>query len=159
MSEDILKESSESLGGAAGTDNPALLDFELGKLISAIDGDRILAKEMCDIFLLQVCRDLDELAAALAAGRKDVLARVAHRLKGAAASVYASRISALATDIELGGDGMSEAQLSSHLLRIREAFDDVRQAMATAFDGAEDQHPPKASLDAYTQVRPEGSTR
>ena len=75
------------------------LDFD--QLDQQTGGDDTLAREVLNLFLVHVQRDMARLATASGSERR----ALAHRLVGSARGVGASRVAALAASVEAGADG------------------------------------------------------
>ena len=79
--------------------------------LSLMDDDGSFLRELVDLFAQDSESSLKEIQSSLAAGDQANVKKLAHRLKGSALSIGASRLGALASEIELAPeeDLMSDA--------------------------------------------------
>ena len=103
---------------ASQADNTGLPVFDREDAIERLGGAEDLLDELLELLLKQTTTDLPQIAQAVEQGDADRLERLAHSLKGAAASLSAERVRQAASDLEsIGRDGdMSGAQPALALL-------------------------------------------
>jgi CheY-like chemotaxis protein/HPt (histidine-containing phosphotransfer) domain-containing protein len=87
-----------------------------------------LIAELASLFLRTSLESLAELHAAIAAGNADATGRSAHALRGAAASVLAGEVQALATDIETAAKTADWACMKARLAALDAIFKPMAQA-------------------------------
>jgi two-component system sensor histidine kinase/response regulator len=85
--------------------------FDRGCLLRTLGGDRELAREIIGEFLVDARRQLDVLRATAVSGSTEQLARQAHALKGAAATVGALELNAEAERLEAAAGQAVEGRL------------------------------------------------
>ncbi len=103
------------------------MSIDMPALMRRVMNDEALAHMVLDQFAQRVETDLEELDAAYASGNTAEVGRLAHRMKGAAASVSAVQVAPIAADLEkmgkagdlTGADGLLK-RLRQHALRFRE---------------------------------------
>lgn len=83
--------------------------------LRSMDDDGSFVKEIIDLFASDSETSIGQLHAALDASDLDLTRKVAHRLKGSALSLGASRFAALAADIEHDNE---VASISESLVRL-----------------------------------------
>lgn len=93
--------------------------FDPSLLLGLLEGDKEAAAEILSQFLADVPLQVEELCRVLEAGDTSVVERQAHRVKGAAASVGAEALRALAAEIEAKArdGGLREPSRSAAALR------------------------------------------
>jgi HPt (histidine-containing phosphotransfer) domain-containing protein len=103
---------------ASQADNTALPVIDREDAIERLGGAEDLLDEFLELLLKQATTDLPQIVQAVEQGNADRLEYLAHRLKGAAASLSAERVRQAAFDLEtIGRDGdMSKAQPALALL-------------------------------------------
>ncbi len=102
-----------------GGDSP----FDLTEVMSRVDGNEELLRELVDIFLEDCPNLLSEINQALQATDPDALTRAAHSLKGAVANFGAHQAAEAALRVEMAGR-------QGDLGAAQEAFADLSMAIA-----------------------------
>lgn len=103
--------------------------FDLSLILATVADDREIAAQVIGVFLTDIPKQLDDLDAALAAGDAPTSQRVAHSIKGAAATVGAEELRAAAFEGEkMGRDGQLD-ELKELVPSLREKFGQAAQAM------------------------------
>jgi HPt (histidine-containing phosphotransfer) domain-containing protein len=100
--------------------DPALPVLDRDEALGRLEGDVELWNEIRDIWLEDIGNLMDGVSKALQSRASDGLRRAAHALKGASANVGATRVAAVARQIELAstpGDWGTLADLVAHLGR------------------------------------------
>lgn len=98
----------------------ALLDLSV--LERLLQGDRQQMRKFADKFIQTAARDLDQIAAALAAGEHDQLRHLGHRARSAALTVGAAAMASLYLHLErLPSDPASALSVARKLLDELEA--------------------------------------
>jgi len=109
--------------------DPAVDDAVLAEVLESTGGDREFLDELIATYLDDVPRQLAALRQAASAGTPDAVARAAHALKGASASLGAAglaersrvfELAARAGRLDDAGDQISE--LETEFQRVREAL-------------------------------------
>jgi len=98
------------------------------RMINPDDGGEFV-RELIDIFLADTPRRLAEIESALASGNAADLTRAAHTIKGSASNFGATRLSALAKEIEQQGKGSALAAARTALPALRAEFARVQPAL------------------------------
>jgi HPt (histidine-containing phosphotransfer) domain-containing protein len=105
-----------------------MLDTEvLGELRSLGDDD---LRDIFAMYFTDVEAQLGRLHAALADGDGDALAAAAHRIKGASLSIGASRVAALAAELESAGRDDELGQCDELLSSLEADLDPTRNALS-----------------------------
>jgi CheY-like chemotaxis protein/HPt (histidine-containing phosphotransfer) domain-containing protein len=113
--EDALRRALGNGGAAAGP----LVDREL---LDELMDDGALDASLMELFADESRAQLDALRAAIDAGDAAEVKRLAHTMKGGAGTVGATRMAALAAELEQDPTGPSE-ELLSRLAELEEAFE------------------------------------
>jgi CheY-like chemotaxis protein len=117
---------------AHGLDSPLEPLFDQAVLAEVTGGDADLAMELIGDFLDSTQGDIEALDDALAGNALDEARRRAHRIKGAARTVGAHAVVALAQQIEaLAASGGSPGELASLAARLHDAFGQCQAALAS----------------------------
>jgi HPt (histidine-containing phosphotransfer) domain-containing protein len=139
MSADLLGQASFDEATAAVTAaSPAphadVLDAAvLGDLqVPGLEG---LLAELIGLFSEQAPRNLGRMRAALCSGDAAELARVAHALKGSAATLGARAMAATCLELETGGRAGRSVELAPALARLEAQTDEVVRALAALAAG------------------------
>ncbi len=94
---------------------------DLDAALARLGGDRSLLRDLLALFQTRTPVRLQDLAAALEAGDRAGFRRIAHSLKGTAASVGGSALEAAAKEAEAAAAG--DAALEPHLHSVQAAAD------------------------------------
>ena len=106
------KGSPDDAAGALERGSSDAKAFDIDELVDRCMGNLELAERLLAMFQDRFETDLTELEKVFETGESGEIARVAHRIKGASASVSAQRLQELAARIEqLGRSGQSAAIL------------------------------------------------
>ncbi|MGC4117795.1 MAG: PAS domain S-box protein [Myxococcales bacterium] len=108
--------------GAAGDVSPLRL-FAIEALLARLLGDRSLAGQIAQSFLEDAPRQLDAIERALAKEDAPTCARQLHTLKGAASTIGAEQLTALAQQVERAAHAGDLATLRTGVPELRQAFD------------------------------------
>jgi HPt (histidine-containing phosphotransfer) domain-containing protein len=98
------------------------------RMINPDDGGEFM-RELIDIFLADTPKRFAEIESALATGNSADLSRAAHSVKGSAGNFGATRLSALAREIELHGKNGAFDAARTALPGLRAEFDRVQPAL------------------------------
>jgi signal transduction histidine kinase/DNA-binding response OmpR family regulator len=108
-----------------------LMDFSrLEEFREFDDADLTMTREVIALFTADTPPRLEALAAAVAAGDADALARAAHALKGGAGNVGAKAIQQHADALEAAAKEGMPADASQRVAKLRELWDETRAALA-----------------------------
>jgi signal transduction histidine kinase/DNA-binding response OmpR family regulator len=107
--------------------------IDLGVAAAQLDGDTALLQELIEEFVRDAPHQLAETRRALDDGDASKLERAAHRLRGAAGAVGATRVQALAQEIERLG---REAQLAEAARFVQALADELDQVGTLTATGA-----------------------
>ncbi|MFP4501599.1 MAG: Hpt domain-containing protein [Candidatus Hydrogenedentota bacterium] len=107
-------------------------DFDRLAAMEAVGGDAILLQETVEIFLEDTPGDIARLQSLLAAGDWQGAARASHSVKGAAATVGAARLRALALVMEGAAQSGDAAQSAALAPLLDEAYAGFRRAALAA---------------------------
>lgn len=100
----------------AHTDTIAAIDEDnWGELVMTTDGDAGLIGEIVNDFLSSADRQIRDLAGSIARHDPDLTRRLAHTIKGGAATVGAGKVAAAAAEIEHAARAGSTSGLESKL--------------------------------------------
>ena len=100
------------------------------QLIDLDDGSLGLLQEMYEIFRDDTPSRIEALDAAAKAGEQEEMGDVAHAIKGAAATIGAPRVRALALALEMAGrKGASDAQPELLVAGLKEEFQQALRAL------------------------------
>jgi HPt (histidine-containing phosphotransfer) domain-containing protein len=94
-----------------------------------------LLAELIGLFSEDAPRNVERIDAALRAGDAGELARVAHALKGSAATLGARAMAATCLELETGGHAGRTVELAPFLARLEAQTDDVLKALAALAPG------------------------
>ena len=107
----------------------------MDELLDRAFGDRELARDMANMFIAGITICLESISNALATGDSAALTRSAHKLKGSAATIALSSLSAVALKIESlaeAGDLESVGQLLPELEeQIEQGVEALRNMLVT----------------------------
>ncbi len=102
----------------------------LKQLLDLDDGELGLISEMCQLFLEDMPPRMTAMEAALQAGNLGEMGDVAHAVKGAASTMGAPRVRALALALEtLGRTGKGDEKAEVLLERLRTEYDQAQAAL------------------------------
>jgi HPt (histidine-containing phosphotransfer) domain-containing protein len=119
----------------------------LGELqVPGLEG---LLAELIGLFSEEAPRNLDRMRAALCSGNAAELARVAHALKGSAATLGARTMVATCLELETGGHAGRTVELAPALARLEAQTDEVVRALAALAAGTH-----TAASEVGATVRP-----
>jgi signal transduction histidine kinase/CheY-like chemotaxis protein/HPt (histidine-containing phosphotransfer) domain-containing protein len=119
----------QTMQSPVGAEMSAPAVFNEAALVDRLLGDRNLAHEIVKCFLEETPKQLAALAVHLNDGDIPAAQRMAHSIKGAAASVSGDALSKVALEIELGGRAGDLQAMSAKLLSLERQFHAVRHAM------------------------------
>lgn len=103
--------------------------FDLSFILTSVADDRELATEVIGVFLMDIPVQLEALDRAIAGGDAPTAQRAAHSIKGAAATVGAEQLRAIAYEGEiLGRDGKLD-ELKALAGEIRAKFNATEEEM------------------------------
>jgi CheY-like chemotaxis protein len=102
--------------------------IDLAKLYEVTQGDEEFKRELIDAFVQTGEQILAEFDSAMRTQDRDRISRLAHKLKGAAANMYAETVRDASADLELHATEWADAALQEHLKRLSAA---VRHAIAS----------------------------
>lgn len=106
--------------------------FDSGKLLTACGGDAELAGQVVGVFLSDTPKQLKNLEVALAGADAKTAERVAHSIKGAAATVGGENLRALAFECEQLGRDAKLTEVTALLPALREKYDLLRVELEKA---------------------------
>ncbi|NUP90298.1 MAG: PAS domain-containing protein [Candidatus Sumerlaeia bacterium] len=115
-------EPDDACGETVATAGPV----DLTSLRHTAAGDEGFVREMIELYLGQTAEEITEIEDAVATGRDDALAKVAHTLKGASASFGAHAMSQLAREVEMAAKAHSLDEAQTLLGRIHAEFESIR---------------------------------
>jgi HPt (histidine-containing phosphotransfer) domain-containing protein len=101
--------------------------LDTGHVIECTDGDVEMIESMMAVAVGDLESQIDELAAA-GSGERD-LAKLAHTLKGASATVGAARLSAIAAAMEQAARAGEEEGIAENVVRLKEELQLFREAV------------------------------
>jgi HPt (histidine-containing phosphotransfer) domain-containing protein len=114
-----------------------LLTFDRADLLRRLDGDDELMHDVIDLYLQDSPRLVDDIGAAIAANDAKAVRATAHRLKGAAGNLAATKLAEIAYDLELMGerDALVDApsrwrDLQAEAARVKAALEAERAGKA-----------------------------
>ena len=108
------------------------IDFEA--LIELMGGNRDGVCSLLGIFVDELSADLDASTVAVEADDRARLQQIAHRLKGASATLYASTLSAAASELEQSCKEANVAGLRANHQRVVDQVTRVEEAIACWLD-------------------------
>jgi CheY-like chemotaxis protein len=115
---------------------------DLGQFHSITDGDAVFAQELISAFIASGEQQLADIAGAIAQNDRGILAKAAHKLKGASANIHARALKALAERLETESAAADAHALQQDSARLRREFDRVKRFLS---DPAAVPHPSKAA--------------
>jgi HPt (histidine-containing phosphotransfer) domain-containing protein len=102
----------------------------LKQLLDLDDGELGLIQEMCQLFIEDMPPRMLAMAAAIQAGQKEEMGDVAHAVKGAASTMGAPRVRAVALALEtLGRTGKGDESAEILLERLKVEYVHARDAL------------------------------
>jgi HPt (histidine-containing phosphotransfer) domain-containing protein len=113
--DDVLAEAEVAALVTAPAQPPAVDISQLGELAGE---DQEFVRSVVVSFEKSMAQLLATMHAAASRGEAQQMARAAHQVKGAAANLHATTLSALAADIEAAAKTMSQAQMLERLNRL-----------------------------------------
>jgi CheY-like chemotaxis protein len=125
---------NRSAGSAAPVD---LREFQ-----SLTDGDQAFAQELVTAFISSGEQQMAEIGAALAQNDRAVVAKAAHKLRGACANIHAHALTSLAERMEIDSAAADARVLDQSNAQLRREFDRVKAFLT---DPAVVPHPAKAA--------------
>lgn len=102
-------------------DSPLAVD--LARLDEVTGGDREFTLELVDLFLSDTRETLDRLAEAVAGRQRDALRREAHKMKGSAGNIGATRLAQFARELEQGATADLPDRLDQSHAALRAEFE------------------------------------
>lgn len=103
--------------------------FNPAFLLDSVAGDMEIASQVLELFLMDIPKEIDALDAAAAGLNSGDVHRIAHLIKGSAATVGAELLSRVVSEGEkLGREGKLE-DVGPVLLKIKEVFTETVEAM------------------------------
>ena len=99
---------------------------DLGAFNELVGDDAEFALELVDTFIRSGEQQLEEILAAIRANQRPVIAKAAHKLKGACANIHAPSLQGIAKQLESIAAGADRPSLEDCYLRLREEFSRVR---------------------------------
>lgn len=128
-------EKSAYVGGVEGffmaRVSESLQRLDCKKLLEDCDDEAAFANRCLQVFVGQTQVDMEGIAAALSANDLSQVARLAHRIKGASASIRATFLREEAARLNLfGSEGMG-AEAAASFARLQAEFDDFKKFIAT----------------------------
>jgi HPt (histidine-containing phosphotransfer) domain-containing protein len=99
--------------------------LDLTHTLENLGGDPELLREIMDFFVEMVPQQIDDLAAAVAAGDLTTVGLQAHGMKGGAGNVGAVHMAATARELELLAKSGTLAGAAEMVARLRDNFRDV----------------------------------
>lgn len=103
--------------------------FDVTHIMTAVADDRDLAEQVIGLFLSDIPLQLQQLGEAIADSDAATAQRIAHSIKGAAATVGAEMLRAVAYAGEIAGRDGKLDELSALSGTIRERFEETAQLM------------------------------
>lgn len=100
--------------------------FDEQKLLQRLEGDVEFMQELIEIFIHNAPQKISEIESALGSGDMHALAMEGHSLKGAAASVEAVEIVALAAQLQNEGERMDISTAATIVKGIGKAFENYK---------------------------------
>jgi two-component system sensor histidine kinase/response regulator len=130
-------EGPGTVAAEVGTMGPEMAEDEIDTLpiwdrVGALDrmgGDEALLAELVDLLLEQIAQSVPRLSRAIEGADVLSLERVAHSLKGAAASLSAERLRHRALELEMLGRGHDLSAAPAALARLQEEGQLLRDAL------------------------------
>ena len=105
--------------------------FDCEKLLAECDDEESFAGRCLQIFVREAQTDLNGIAAALNKRDFSQITRLAHRIKGASASIRAEFLRQQAAHLEILGGKEELAEVSECFARLRSEFDHFKSFVAT----------------------------
>ncbi len=103
--------------------------FDLRQLCISVCDDRELAAQVVGLFLSDIPLQLDELDRAVAAGDAPTVRRVAHSIKGAAATIGGDLLRDAALECEHFGHSGDLEAVRARAADLRGRFEELRQVL------------------------------
>jgi two-component system sensor histidine kinase/response regulator len=98
---------------------------DLMTLNAKFSGDTAFVRRLCHTFVTSAGQGLEELDGAVAAGERNRVRLLAHKIKGGGSSVYAHRLAAIAANIESEAMTAGMPELVAAVDTLRKAFDEA----------------------------------
>lgn len=109
---------------------PALDETVLDELGASVGGDRSFVIDLIEAYLADGGQHVEQVEAAIASADTDALVRPAHTLKSSSATVGASRLAAMARELELAGrEGRIDDAQPSHAVALRAEWETASAAL------------------------------
>ncbi|MBS0420808.1 MAG: response regulator [Proteobacteria bacterium] len=98
---------------------------DLMTLNAKFSGDMAFVRRLCQTFVTTTGQGLEELDSAVAAGERNRIRLLAHKIKSAGSSIHAHRLAALAANIESAAMSAAPTEITSAVDALRKAFDEA----------------------------------
>ncbi len=99
---------------------------DLMTLHAKFSGDTVFVRRLCHTFVTSTGQTIEELESAVAAGERNRIRLLAHKIKGGGAGVYAHRLEAIAANIESESVTAAAPELAAAVESLRRAFEEAR---------------------------------
>ncbi len=129
---DLGADAEPEVSGVAAPASPSLFDPDV--LMSQLLGDTAVVRRVLERFLSDLPRQLSQLEGSLAAGDEEGARRGAHSVKGAAATVGAADLAAVARAMEQHLSRGESQRATTHLGRLKAAYQELAAAIRVHLD-------------------------
>ncbi|MDB6102717.1 MAG: hypothetical protein JWO52_2716 [Gammaproteobacteria bacterium] len=111
--------SAAAIGGQSGE------PVDLMTLNAKFSGDTVFVRRLCQTFVTDTSQTLEELESAVAADERARVRLLSHKIRAAGSTVYAHRLTAIATNIESEAMTAAMPALAAAAELLRQAFDEA----------------------------------
>jgi PAS domain S-box-containing protein len=123
---------STSEQASPGPSAPAACTLNMAGLLERLMGDELLARAVMDGFASDMPSHVQSLARLVDSGSAEEVAELAHRIRGAAATVGGEAVQAVANEIEIAGKAGDLARARAQMPGLQQQFTLLMEAIAAA---------------------------
>ncbi|MFP5213702.1 MAG: response regulator [Acidobacteriota bacterium] len=119
------EEEPDTEGDGAFEADPAVLNFN--EALSRIGGDRELLREALGVFIKDGCERIEAIEAAVERGDWDTVKKTAHRLKGGAGAISATKVMEAARTLETMGESKDRSGSRETTSALKRGFEELHK--------------------------------
>jgi two-component system, sensor histidine kinase and response regulator len=112
--------------------------IDLDKLHSLTEGDHCFSNELFTTFFASGRQLQQQLQSAYVDNNRDALARAAHSLKGASATIFASRLAKLSATLERQAESLTQSSVAALISEIECELDQIKKLLNARFPHSAD---------------------
>jgi CheY-like chemotaxis protein len=120
--------------GVAGAEDPVSDDFDMTSFMDRILHDKVLARELIEVYLFEMPNQIEVLELAIKAGDTEQVRKLAHRIRGAALNMCGRNMGEKAAQIENAGKTGELAGLDDKVSGLYRNFLEMKKLMEAGLD-------------------------